>query len=80
MLAPQDKDIPGGSIRDFARTMAYAPSLAPIGKTVLHLLETAPNVNLSGRRRLALDIVDAILAAPTIPRSTSSRTCSGPTT
>ena len=67
MLAPQDKDNPGGSIRDFARTMAYTPSLAPIGAKVLHLLETAPEMNLTGRRRLALDIVEAILAAPDDP-------------
>ncbi len=63
-LAPQDTDVPGASFRDFARTMAYTPALAPIGRDLLRLLEAAPDANLTGRRRLAQDIVDRILDGP----------------
>jgi len=66
-LQPLDKDQPGGSILDFARTMRYTPALVPAGLEVLRLLEGAPTVGLTGRRRLALDIVDAILQAPDEP-------------
>ncbi len=63
-LAPQDRDLPGASFRDFARTMQYEPSLAPTGVALLELIEKAPDASLTGRRRLALDIVELILAAP----------------
>jgi DNA-binding CsgD family transcriptional regulator len=66
-LAPQDTDLPGASIRDFARTMAFTPELAEIGPRLLHALDQAPDVSLTGRRRLALDLVDMILEVPDAP-------------
>lgn len=66
-LAQQDVDLPGGAILDQARTMRSVPRLAAVGGAILELLASAPSVNRTGRRRLALDIVDAFLAAPDEP-------------
>lgn len=66
-LAPQDIELPGGAVLDQARSMRSIPSLATSGAAILELLGSAPSANRTGRRRLALDIVDAFLAAPDEP-------------
>ena len=66
-LAPQDRELPGGAILDQARTMRLTPALADAGKEILRLVESAPTASLTGRRRLALDIVDAFLGVPDEP-------------
>ena len=66
-LQPLDQDVPGGSIRDFARTAMSRPWSAEMGRDVLAMLETPRRTNVSGRRQFALDVVDRILEVPDRP-------------
>ena len=66
-LQPLDQDVPGGSLRDFARTAMVFPASADMGRDILAMLETPRRTNVSGRRQFALDIVDRILGEPDRP-------------
>jgi DNA-binding CsgD family transcriptional regulator len=66
-LQPLDNDVPGGSLRDFARTAMVFPASADMGRDVLAMLEMPRRTNVSGRRQFALEIVDRILDEPDRP-------------
>ena len=66
-LQPLDVDVPAASIRDLARTAASTPELAEAGRDILALLDVAAEANTGGRRKLALQVVDRLLAVPDRP-------------
>ena len=66
-LQPLDVDMPAASIRDLARTAASTPELAEAGRDILALLDVAAEANTGGRRKLALQVVDRLLAVPDRP-------------
>ena len=59
--------MPAASVRDFARTAMVVAGLEDMGRDILTLLDSTPGLNLTGRRRLALDVVERILELPDVP-------------
>jgi predicted ATPase len=63
-VAPQDYEVPAASILDLARSMLRVPSFAELGRELLSLREqTVEADDVRYGRRLAMDVVDKILAA-----------------
>lgn len=63
LVAPQDRDVPGASILDLARTMARLPRFADLGRTLLELADATAVASLPRRRTLVMHAVDLITAA-----------------
>jgi len=63
VVAPQDRDVPGASILDLARSMTRLTPFATLGKDLLDLNKGAMAAEHVGRRRLVMEIVDRILAS-----------------
>ncbi|MHB8399834.1 MAG: ATP-binding protein, partial [Candidatus Limnocylindrales bacterium] len=62
-VAPQDRDVPGASILDLARSMTRLTPFASLGKELLDLNEEAIAAEHVARRRLVMEIVERILVS-----------------
>jgi DNA-binding CsgD family transcriptional regulator/tetratricopeptide (TPR) repeat protein len=62
-VAPQDGDVPAASIMDLAREMLRIPAFADLGAELLRARDVHAESSTSGRRRIALEMVDRILLA-----------------
>ena len=67
LVAPQDRDVPGASLLDLARTMARTPDFADLGRHLLELAEETFVASAPRRRSLVLRAVDLMVAATDRP-------------
>ncbi|HZL15913.1 MAG TPA: AAA family ATPase, partial [Verrucomicrobiae bacterium] len=66
-VAPQDRDVPGASLLDLARTMTRQPGFADLGRQLLELAPETFEASAPRRRTLVLRAVDLIVAAADRP-------------
>ena len=66
-VAPQDRDVPGASFLDLARTMTRVPGFADLGRQLLELADETFAASTPRRRTLVLRAVDLIVAAADRP-------------
>ena len=66
-VAPQDRDVPGASLLDLARTMTRQPGFADLGRRLLELAAKTFEASAPRRRTLVLRAVDLIVAAADRP-------------
>lgn len=67
LVAPQDRDVPGASLLDLARTMSRLPGFTELGQQLLELAEETFEASAPRRRTLVLRVVDLIFAASDRP-------------
>jgi DNA-binding CsgD family transcriptional regulator len=63
LVTPQDRDVPGASLLDLARTMTRTPAFADLGRTLLELADETFEASAPRRRTLVLRAVDLIVAS-----------------
>lgn len=67
LVAPQDRDVPGASLLDLARTLTRMPGFGDLGRQLLELAEETFQASAPRRRTLVLRAVDLIVAATDRP-------------
>ena len=67
LVAPQDRDVPGASLLDLARSMARMPAFGALGRQLLELAEATFEASAPRRRTLVLRAVDLVVAAADRP-------------
>lgn len=67
LVAPQDRDVPGASLLDLARTMTRQSGFADLGRQLLDLAEATFEASAPRRRTLVLHAVDLVVAAADSP-------------
>jgi DNA-binding CsgD family transcriptional regulator/tetratricopeptide (TPR) repeat protein len=67
LVAPQDRDVPGASLLDLARTMTRMRGFADLGQQLLELADETFEASAPRRRTLVLRAVDLIVAAADRP-------------
>jgi len=67
LVSPQDRDVPGASLLDLARTMTRMPGFADLGRQLLELAQETFDASAPRRRTLVLRAVDLIVAAADRP-------------
>jgi len=67
LVAPQDRDVPGASLLDLARTMTRQSGFADLGRQLLDLADATFEASAPRRRTLVLHAVDLVVAAADSP-------------
>ncbi len=67
LVAPQDRDVPGASLLDLARTMVRMPGFDDLGRQLLELATETFEASAPRRRTLVLRAVDLIVGATDRP-------------